>query len=102
MGRYEDACLELKRALTLNPDITSARLDLAQVYLESDEPSRALEELDAVLARNPGFADVLVKRSRTYLALGNTRRAEEDVRKALDINPSFTEAQELLEEILAS
>jgi tetratricopeptide (TPR) repeat protein len=89
MGRLEDA--ELKRALTLNPELVSARLDLAKVHLSNDEPSKALEELEAVLGKHPEFADAILLRGETYIALGQTDRAEADFRRALEINPSFVE-----------
>jgi tetratricopeptide (TPR) repeat protein len=99
LGRTEDACLELKRALTLNQDMVPARLDLAAVYLSMDEPSRALDEVDAVLNKNPHFADALLLRGNVYMALGNPDKAAEDFRAALKINPSFTEARDQLSAI---
>ena len=99
MGKLEDASLELKRALTLNPDLVPARLDLAKVYLANDEPSKALEELEAILGKHTEFADAILLRGETYMALGQTGRAEADFRKALEINPSFTEALEQMEKL---
>jgi len=99
MGKLEDASLELKRALTLNPDLVPARLDLAKVYLANDEPSKALEELEAILGKNTEFADAILLRGETYMAMGQTDRAEADFRKALEINPSFAEALEQLEKL---
>ena len=45
IGRFDEACLELKRALTLNPDLAKARLELVRTYLGLSEPARALEEV---------------------------------------------------------
>ncbi|MCK5351093.1 tetratricopeptide repeat protein, partial [bacterium] len=56
-GQFEEACLELKRALTLNPDMATARLELARTYLDLKDPVRGMQEVDVVLGAHGEFAD---------------------------------------------
>ena len=100
-GKLEETRLELKRALTLNPDMSSARLDLVRVYLDLDDPARALTEVDAILTSNERFADALYCRGEALQAMGNHELAIEAYREALSINPEFRQAQEGLEKCLS-
>jgi tetratricopeptide (TPR) repeat protein len=100
-GKFEEACLELKRALTLNPEMSKARLELVRTYLELNEPSRALEEVETVLAGNKGFADAFYLKGEVLANMGLSDEALKCFREALQINPSFTEAQKALEKMLA-
>ena len=99
-GKLEEARLELKRALTLNPDMSSARLDLVRVYLDLDDPARALTEVDTILASNDCFADALFCRGEALKAMGKDELAIATFREALSINPDFKQAREELENLL--
>jgi tetratricopeptide (TPR) repeat protein len=101
MGKFEEACLELKRALTLNPEMAKTRLELVRTYLHLNEPSRALEEVETVLADNKGFADAAYLKGEVLAAMGLLEDAVKCFREALEINPSFGEAQSALERVLA-
>ena len=50
---YEDAEDNLKRSLTLAPDLLDARLALANVYIKMQEWPNVITQLDAYLASNP-------------------------------------------------
>jgi len=100
-GKLPEACLELKRALTLNPDMPKARLELARTYLSLNEPARAFEEVETVLTDNQGFADSIYLKGEVMAAMGMDKEALEYFREALQINPSFAEAQDALERMLA-
>jgi len=100
-GKLQEACLELKRALTLNPDMAKARLELVRTYLSLKEPSRALEEVETVLAGNHAFADAIYLKGEVLASLGMDEKALKFIREALEINPSFAEAQKALERMLA-
>jgi len=100
-GKFQEACLELKRALTLNPTMAKARLELVRAYLGLNEPARALEEVEMVLVDNQGFADAIYLKGEVLASMGLNHKALEYIRKALEVNPSFTEAQDALERVLA-
>jgi len=100
-GKLPEACLEFKRALTLNPDMAKARLDLVRTFLEMKESSRALEEVETVLAEHPGFPDAVYLRGEVLASMGLADDALKCFREALELNPSFNEAQKALERLLA-
>lgn len=100
-GKLQEACLELKRALTLNPHLAKARLELAKAYLALREPARALEEVETVLADNQGFADAVYLKGEVLVSMGKHQDALVYFREALKINPSFVEAQNALERVLS-
>jgi tetratricopeptide (TPR) repeat protein len=100
-GKLEEACLELKRALTLNPNMSSTRLELVRVYLDLEDPARALNEVDSVLTENGQFADALYLKGEALRIMGKDELALEVYREALAINPDFQQAQEGLERVLS-
>ncbi len=100
-GNVEEAVLELKRTLTLNPRMVDARLDLVRAYIELDDSAKAFEELDTILTDNPEFADALCLKGDVLSAMGNTAQAAESYRQALKINPSFSGAQSSLESLFS-
>jgi tetratricopeptide (TPR) repeat protein len=100
-GKLQEACLELKRALTLNPDMAKTRLELVRTYLGLSEPARALEEVEMVLSDNQGFADAIFLKGEVLASMGLDQEALKYYREALQINPSFSEAQHALERLLA-
>ncbi len=99
-GRLSEACLELKRALTLNPHLVRARLELVRTYLLMSEPARALEEVETVLTEHQDFADAICLKGEILASMGLDQEALKCFREALEINPTFTEAQNALEQIL--
>ncbi len=100
-GKLPEACLELKRALTLNPDMAKVRLELVRTYLGLSEPARALEEVETVLSDHQEFADAIYLKGEILASMGLDEEALEFFREALQINPSFSEAQDALERLLA-
>jgi tetratricopeptide (TPR) repeat protein len=100
-GQYEEACIELKRALTLNPEMATARLELVRAHLDLDDPVHAMEEVEVVLGEHGEFADAIYLKGKAFAAMGEEKEAVEAFRKALSINPSFEKAQEALEKLLA-
>ena len=100
-GKLQEACLEFKRALTLNPDMSKARLELVKTYLGLNEPARALEEVEIVLGGNQGFADAIYLKGEVLAAMGLDQEALKYFREALEVNPSFTDAQKALERMLS-
>ena len=100
-GKLQEACLELKRALTLNPNMTKPRLELVRTYLSMGELSRALEEVEVVLGVNRDFPDAIYLKGEVLSSMGLGQEALAHFREALQINPSFSEAQNALERMLS-
>ena len=100
-GQLQEACLEYKRALALNPAMAKVRLELVKNYLSLNEPARALEEVETVLTENQGFADAIYLKGEALAAMGLDEEALKYFREALKVNSSFTEAQKALERMLS-
>jgi tetratricopeptide (TPR) repeat protein len=100
-GKLDEAGLELKRALTLNPDLNSARLELVRVYMDLDSPAQALTEVDVVLSEGGQFADALYLKAEALRVMGKDEMALEAYREALAINPDFRKAQEGMEKVMS-
>lgn len=84
-------------ALYINPFDQKLHETLARLYMQQNQPDKAVREYRVVLALNP------VDRAKAYYDLagalmdkGATKEAKVEVLKALEIAPNFDKAQELL------
>jgi tetratricopeptide (TPR) repeat protein len=59
--RHEEALKDYQRALELDPDLTPARLRLAEIYLERADPPAAQPLLERLRQQFPDRADVLAR-----------------------------------------
>lgn len=75
------------KALQLNPALLLARRNLAQVYLRSGQPARALETLKPVLAPGAGDANARALAAEASLALGDAATAERLFLEAARLEP---------------
>src|SRR5205085_7878460 len=60
--------------------------------LRSQDPSRAIVELDEALKLDPRLAEAYDAKGLAHLAQGNPAAALEEFRRALQIKPSLAEA----------
>ncbi len=90
--------LELQRILYLEPHWAEARIELADVYLESGELEKAVGEYRVVLWDQES-APIRVKLAETYLELGNREEAQIHAARALELDPENAEAQRLWERL---
>jgi tetratricopeptide (TPR) repeat protein len=74
------AIQNLRAALEKNPTNLRARVYLAEVLLDDDEPRQALELVEEVLAAQPGRYDAPEERHAQRLARGLKTRIEEELK----------------------
>lgn len=98
-GSLRDAIVDYSRALELNPRDASALLGRGQVFMECQDFSRALEDLDAALGSmdNVPGADAAWRvefeafarngRAATFAGLGDFRRALEEFGRSVELCP---------------
>jgi protein O-GlcNAc transferase len=93
LGRFEEAELALHRALEIDFDLVEARFNLAVLLLNRDEPTAALEQLDALaLAKDEDSLpprermNVLITRSAALSALGRNEAALAALRAAVALD----------------
>jgi tetratricopeptide (TPR) repeat protein len=97
-GRTEEAIQLLQRNLYLDPNDTSSRRELADIYRERGELQEALSELSILLWTEPS-AETHVRLARVYLQMQEPGKAAEEVEKALKLDPQHPGAQGLRSEI---
>lgn len=99
--RYRDAespflkILELNKGdpmAALNEQFQSAHYNLGVIYLELNEPQKALRHLHAAAEVERGDADSRYKLAEAYRALGNCEKAVEHYKEAVRFVPNFKEA----------
>jgi tetratricopeptide (TPR) repeat protein len=83
-GEYETAIKDATALLQLEghptPYLLSSR---GQAYLDSGQPERGLEDINAALALDPGYTPGYDRRGYAYFLLGDYERAEADLDEAL-------------------
>jgi putative PEP-CTERM system TPR-repeat lipoprotein len=86
LGALAQAETYLGKALQLSADLPIARRMLAQVYLRSGQPQKALAMLDPLLAGKPG-PGALQLAAEAHLQLGETAKAEQLYERASKLKP---------------
>ena len=86
LGGLAQAETYLAKALQLSPDLPIAQRMLAQVYLRTGQPQKALTTIDPVLTRNPG-PGALQLAAEAHLQLGDAKKAEQLYERASKLKP---------------
>jgi putative PEP-CTERM system TPR-repeat lipoprotein len=87
LGSVGQAETYLAKALQLSPELPIARSLLAQVYLRTGQPSKALATLEPVLQKNPG-PGALQLAAEAHLQSGDPKKAEELFERASKLRPN--------------
>jgi protein O-GlcNAc transferase len=87
-GQWAAGTRELEKALTIKPNDSEARLNLAMVYAQSGAASNAIPlfqklEADAQSTQRPLNANVLAAYARSLIQNGQTRRAIIEMKEAV-------------------
>src|SRR5207245_11442234 len=88
-----DAMRELKRAVELEPDDVAARADLAQVYLDLEVWSSAIEQADAIHEKAPDSLAELYIRGTALNGQGHPEQGVTLLAKALTLGAPTQELQ---------
>ena len=85
-GNVDQAIADMHRSLSLDPGQNDVRLELAEFYLKSNQPQRALETVQYALSQmSPGDEplEAMLLEGRSYFALNRFSNAEQTFRLAL-------------------
>ncbi len=83
LEKYDESLADLNTLVTLSPRGTSAREELARLYLEHfNDPDKALWHVNAAIAFAPEDPASYVMRGRIFEKLGNKKDAKKDFEKA--------------------
>ncbi len=94
MENWSMAIMFLRQALSVDPTMEEARLQLAEVYLEPDVDStgRAMELYLEILETNPQSETALTGLGNAYLAQGDAATAKDYFEQAVEVDPQSADA----------
>src|SRR5438445_969979 len=95
-GKYQEAAIQFRNALKLDPRFVDAYYQLAQVSLALHQWNDAYAALEHAITIDPGRVDARLDRGRLYLAARNYSNAEEEANFVLQKDPNNAAAYQLL------
>lgn len=97
---WNEAIEAYAHALRLDPNDAGAHLALGRLYLDRNDPERALLELRAAHKTTPGMDGVHAKLGLAYRALGDLPAAAAILKQGIEHNPADQESRYVLGQIL--
>src|SRR5262245_11166598 len=87
LPNLQAAFVELTRSLELDKTNQDAQLKLGELYLLSNEPTKAREQADIVLVSTPQSQEGLVLKGRSLLNEKRYQEAIAELKKAIELDP---------------
>ncbi len=91
LGQSKPAIESYEKALSLDPKLTEASVNLTAALLDAGEAERALPVIERGLANSPGHPGLLYNRALASSAAGKTTEAVAAYREALAADPQNVE-----------
>ena len=92
IGKHKEAELELKKAISLNPEYPNAYYNLAVLYIGQGNFEKAELELKKTIKLKSDFAIAHYNLGFILKDQGRLKEAETYTQKALEVDPQFTDA----------
>ena len=86
----------LAKALLINPDLRTSRWMLAQTYLLTDQPAKAVAIVEYLLQKGSSDAQTLALAGEAYRRVGEQKKAQTYFAQAAKRNPADTRSRTLL------
>jgi len=102
IGKHEEAELELKKAISLNPKYANSYYNLGVLYMGQGNFEKAELEFKEAIKIKSDFTIAYYNLGFILRNLGRLKEAESFNQKALEINPQFTDAYFILSTMQAS
>ncbi|MEK6771737.1 MAG: tetratricopeptide repeat protein [Pseudomonadota bacterium] len=93
LGLFDHSVTSLRRAITLRPEYTEARYNLANSLAASGSFEEAIQQFQETLRSVPDHVETLCNPGSVFGELSRHREAAEYYRRAVSINPGIAEAQ---------
>lgn len=87
VGMLTEAVQEYRRALTLFPQLTTARIALARLYLKANEPHKAKSEIEETLRQTGEEAEALTLLGLIEQSMGKQTAAQDAWTRAQRLSP---------------
>jgi tetratricopeptide (TPR) repeat protein len=93
LGNIEEADASYRRAIELDTENEDLYYDFSKMYVESNQPSKAIEVIEEGLSNNPDSAVLNLYLASTYMEMGDYRQAEIFLQRAERIDPDLEEVK---------
>lgn len=87
-GHYEEAIAELTRAISLDPESSSAYFNRALAHQNLASPEAALADYQEALNLNPNLVDAHTAMAAIYRDRGDAEAALESLNRSIDVEPT--------------
>jgi tetratricopeptide (TPR) repeat protein len=94
-NRLDEAIIEYKTALSLNPGYADAHNNLGNVYLKQNRLDEAIIEYKTALSLNPGYADAHNNLGLAYDKRNRLDEAIVEYKTALSLQPDIAEVHKI-------
>ena len=87
MGRYDKALMELQKILKTKSNFTEARIDLARIYLDKNQPDKSLKEIK-IAEKDMTYTNYLKlvsQKAQAHYKKGNYQNAKKWMAEALSL-----------------
>jgi tetratricopeptide (TPR) repeat protein len=89
---FDDAVAAYEKAIEINPAHLPSYLELASLYFESEQISKAMALLEEAKSRLPPTANLHAAFGQGYIERGDLEGALEELESALDVDPQHVQA----------
>ncbi len=92
-GQIDEARTHLEEAIRLRPNLTPAKLLLAQIFSQKGDHTRALQLADEAIKEQPANIGAHLMRTTALLGIGDRTHAKEELAAILKAFPNSTDAK---------
>lgn len=99
LKRYDTALVKLNKAIAVLPDSGFIYAERARVYLEKNEPEKALADIHTAITKKTSNYKVYYLRAQVFIKADKLDSAFEDLNKCLELKKDFTDGYTLRAEV---
>ncbi|HXU25675.1 MAG TPA: tetratricopeptide repeat protein [Bacteroidia bacterium] len=99
LKRYDAALVKLNEALTILPDSGAIYAERAKVYLETNQPEKAMADIDMAIAKKTRNYKVYYLRAQANIKVDKLDSAFEDLNTCLNLKKDYYDAYLLRAEV---
>ena len=101
LKHLDEAEANFRKALSLDPNLVSSRMNLARLHISMRKPESAIKEYEAVIKFQPENLSAHAELARAYLYAGSLDKATEEAEKTVELSPQNPVSRAILGEMYA-